>query len=361
MLHTIYITHRITSYKQYNKLYEILNNNSNNAGYKFYPSKDNNAKNTIYTTNYLKDIGFNAIVLRKKINKEKYRNRPWMQVEILLNPKKLIDTNKTKITKDKDIVPISNRFNEVIKGLDDSLKDFYYWTLKRIDYATYIKTPYVKEYIELFQHGDVPSKHFEELYKDGGHRKGQRKGSFYLYSNSVAINFYDKEQERRDNKEKYNIPEEDIIKAKDILRIEVQLNKTKTDYIKRSYKFETKELHNFLDLDTSRQEILKYYKKCIRVGDYYTLKKARKLIDNSDLSPKAKTPLKDTVKLINKCRSIAEARKEFNGVKDTFNAHLRELDKLGINPVTIPERCNVKELINPIKEIEINMQNYGEE
>lgn len=366
MLHTIYITHRITSYKQYNKLYEILNNNSLKEGYKFYPDKDNyvdkenNKVYEVHITQYLKEIGFNVIVLRKLTTKDKY-NRPYMQIEILLNPKKLIDINKTKITKDKDIVPIANRFNEVIKGLDEALPEFYYWTLKRIDYATYIKTPYVKEYIELFQHGDTPSKYFKELYNKKQKRRGQREGSFYLYSNSVGINFYDKEQERRDNKEKYNISEEDIENAGNILRIEVQLNKTKTDYLKRSREFKTKELYNFLELDTSRNEILKYYKKCIRVGDYYTLKKAKKLIDSSDLTTKAKTSLKDTLDLINKCRSIRKARQEFNGVKDTFNKHLMKLDKLGINPVTVPERWDVKELINPIKEIELNMQNYGEE
>lgn len=369
MLHTVYITHKIHSIKQYNKLYEILNNNSLNTGYKFYPNENNHVdteNNQIYqvhTTHYLQDIGFNEIVLRKQTTRKKYI-RPIMAIEIFLNPKKLISDNHVKITKDKDIVPISNKFNEIIKGIDAELPEFFYWTLKRIDYATYIKTPNVKEYIKLFQKGDMPSKYFKELYNQKQKRRGQRKGSFYLYSKSAAINFYDKEQERIDNQLKYNISDDDILKSRNVLRIEIQCNKSKTDYMNYKHEFKTKEIFHYLDLDLSKDMILYYFKKCIREGNYYKLDKAKKLIDeNKDLTTRAKNALKDTLDLINKCRSIYKARENFNGTKETFNNHLKQLDKLNINPVTIPERWNIKDnfLINPVNEIKNNMTNLLEE
>lgn len=129
------------------------------------------------------------------------------------------------------------------------------------------------------------------------------------------------------------------------------------------YEFEIKELFHYLDLDLSRDIILHYYKKCIRTGTYYKLDKAKELIDsNIKLTTRAKNTLKDTLDLINKCRSIYKARKQFTGSIETFNKHLKELDKLGINPVTIPERWNIpgEKLDNPIHEIELNMTNNNE-
>lgn len=352
MFHTVYITNRIYSIKQYNKLYEILNVNSKNANYNLYPSEGG-----IYKTHYLHSIGFNEIVLRKVYTKDKYK-RAYMQIEILLNPKKLISDNHVKITKDKDIVPISDKFNEIIKGISLDLPDFYNWTLKRIDYATYIITPYVKEYIELFQRGDKPSGYFKSQYDIKNKRRIQKEGSFYLYSKSTAINFYDKEKERIDNKEKFNIQDEDILNSKNVLRFEIQCNKSKTDYMKYKYKFETKNVFYYLTLEESKKTILYYYKKCIKQGNYYKLENAKKLIDNNiELSTRAKNTLKDILDLINKCRSIIKAREEFTGKKETFNNHLKEFDKVEINPVTIPERWKVKNLNNPINEIQTNMVN----
>lgn len=351
----MYITYRITSLKQYNKLYEILKNNSLDAEYKFYPEENT------YKTHYLQRIGFNEIVLRKVFTKEQYK-RPYMQIEILFNPKKIISDNSIKITKDKDIVSISNEFNEIIKEIDTTLPEFYYWTLKRIDYATYIITPYVKEYIKLFQRGDKSSKYFNELYDTKNKRRTQKKGSFYLHSKSATINFYDKEQERKDNKEKYNISEENILSAKDTLRFEIQCDKSKTDYLKRKYKFETKQVHQYLTLEESKKQILYYYKKCIRTGTYCNLAEAKKMINSDKYSTtRMKNTLKDVLDLVNKCRSIYKAREEFTGTKETFNSHLKELDRIGINPVTIPERWNIKELDNPIKEIELKMSNDGDD
>lgn len=339
-------------------MFKVLTNKSNASGYNLYPSKENfvdierNKIYQIYTTNYLQELGFNEIVLRKQTTREKYKS-PYMQIEILLNPKKIISDNSIEITEDKDIIPITNKFNEIVHDLDAELPNFFNWTLKRIDYAINIKTPYVKEYVKLFQRGDKPSKYYKEAYDKRLKRRTQREGSFYLYCKGTAINFYDKQKERIDNKDKYRISNEDIIKSKNILRIEVQCNKDKTDYLKYQRKFKTKNVSYYLTLEESNKEILGKYEKCIKCGDYYTLKGAKaKIDDNKELSTRVKNTLKDTLDLINRCRSIADARKNFKDEKQTFNKHLRTLNELDINPVTIPERWGISFLDNPIKEID---------
>lgn len=360
MFHTVYITYRILSFKQYDNIFKALANNSKNMGYPLYPDKENNIDKEnnkmflIHRTNYLQDIGFNEIILRKQTTKPKYL-QPYMSMEIFLNPKKLIDSNIIKITKDKDIEAILEIFNSIIDGIDDTLPRFDKWTLKRIDYATYVITPYVKEYIKLFQRANRPSKYFTELYDIKNKRRTQKKGSFYLYSKGTAINFYDKEQERIDNKEEYKLSDDAIANAKNTLRFEIQCNKAKTDYMKSKYGFETKELYNYMDLDTSRGSILYYYKKCIRTGDYYRLNDAKNKIDDAGINTRTKNILKDTLDLINKCRNISKARESFEGNKETFDRHLKKLDELKINPITIPENWGIKLLKNPIHEIESNM------
>lgn len=355
MIHTVYITSRITSKKLYEELFETLKNNSSYAHYPFYPDGD-----TLYKTHYLQDMGFNTILLRKLYPKEKYK-RPFMQIEIFLNPKKLISDNHIKITKDKDILPIAEKFNEIIKVIHPELPDFIRWTLKRVDYATYINTPFVKEYIKLFQRSDRPSIHFDEQYDISSNRRKQKAGSFYLWSKGVAINFYDKRKERIDNQEKYNIPDTDIENAKNTLRFEIQCNKSRTDYMKVKYEFDLKFLYYFLNLNISRDTILYYYRKCIKEGDYYTLKDARKIVDDSSLTTQTKNNLKNTLDLINKCRSIHNARQVFidteQGKKDTFNRHIKKLIELNINPVTIPEKWRISFLENPVAQIEKRMTN----
>lgn len=361
MFHTVYITYRIMSNTQYNKIYKALENNSKGMGYNFYPDKNNkiDIKNNrvlnIHRTRYLQDIGFNEIILRKQTTKAKYPH-PYLSMEIFLNPKKLIDSNIIKITKDKDIEAISEIFNSIIDGIDNNLPRFDEWTLKRIDYATYVITPYVKEYIKLFQRANRPSKYFTELYDIDNKKRRQKKGSFYLYSKGTAINFYDKERERIDNKEEYKLSDDDIANAKNTLRFEIQCNKPKTDYMKTKYGFETKALYNYMDLDTSRGSILYYYKKCIRTGDYYRLKDAKNKIDDAEINTRTKNVLKNTLDLISECRSIPRARESFECNKETFDRHLKKLDELGINPITIPEKWGIKLLDNPIHEIESNMK-----
>lgn len=279
---------------------------------------------------------------------------------MFINPKRLITKNiddRIKITKPADIVPIANRFDELIKAIEPNLPSFYYWTLKRIDYAINYKTKNVKDYIKLFQRADKPSEYFKEPYDKTQKRRTQRAGSFYLFSKSVAINFYDKQAERIYNMKR----QEDINNSKNILRFEIQCNKGKTDYINYTHEFKGKELYNYTEPSLSKEMIINYYLKTIGKGDFYKLDAAIKKVNSCEkYSARCKNNLIDILKLINKCRSVWKARQQYSKTKETFNKGIKLIRKLGINPITIPERWSIDYLVNPYEDILKNYKEYEE-
>lgn len=331
MLHTVLITNRIISKSTYDEIYKNLDIISKNNGVNLYPVENG------YTTNALKDKGFTRITLMKKKVDPKY-NHPYMQLEIQLNPTKLLDKDIIELTTEEDLGKLKEYFDEEIQRIHSKLPPFYSWTLNRIDYAVNIKTPYVKEYVKLFQRADKPYS-FMEQYDSVSKERKQKSGSLYLFNKSVAINFYDKESER--------ISQDSYVESsKDILRLEVQCNKFKTNSMKYKYEFITKYIWYFLKKEISDKTIKHYYDKTVGEGDYYKLKDAIVIIQSSENSHNMQQKLIETLRLVNKSRSIWKARRDSNYSKEAFNRYLKKLRELNINPVTIPERWPVTYLPN---------------
>jgi hypothetical protein len=322
----------------YNQIFKALDIISKREGVNFYP-KDGSNKNT-YVTNALKDKGFTEISLTKTKTDAKYKY-PQKKLEIQLNPTKLLGRDIIELTKEEDLAEVEKRFNEIIEEIHLDLNTFMFWTLKRIDYAVNISTPHVEEYIKLFQRAGKPYR-FDMIYDNTSKCRKHKEGSFYLRSKSVRINFYDKANERLNNTGK------EVESSKDILRFEVQLLKSKTDAMKYSYKFELKELHNFLSEEVSTEQLSIYYNRAIGQGNYYKLDKAIKKINESDHTQGTKEKLIQVLKEVNAARSIWKARDNNSKYsKDSFNRHLRLLRNLGeegINPVTIPRDWDINEL-----------------
>lgn len=331
MLHTFTITDRIITKKTYDEIYRSLDIISKNNNVNLYPVEGG------YTTHALKDKGFTRITLLKKSVDPKY-NHPYMQLEIQLNPTKLLGKDIIELTEEADLDKLRERFNEEIYNIHINLSKFHGWTLNRIDYAVNISTPYVKEYVKLFQRADKPYS-FNEQYDLVCRERKQKPGSFYLFNKSVAINFYDKEDERK-SQGSY------VESSKNVLRLEVQCNKFKTDSMKYKYEFITKYIWYFLTKEISDKTINYYYSKTIGTGDYYKLKEAIKIIHSSEFSHTIQERLIETLKQVNKSRSIWKARRDSNYSKESFNSYLKKLRELNINPVTIPERWSVKYLPN---------------
>lgn len=329
MIHTLVITHRILSPKVFNEIYKNIEKITGNKAIK--------VKAGTYVTSALKDIGFTNIQLTNKKVDSKYKYN-FMQIKIILNPVKLIGMNILSIIEEDHIEEVKRVFNEEIKKIHNNLPMVDFWIADRIDYAVNINTPYIKEYIKLFQRGDRP-KGFEELYCSKSKIKKQLEGSFYLFSNSVAINFYNKADERA--KQDFNADG-----AKNLLRLEIQCKSLKTNTLKIKNGFDSKCLKNFLSKDISYKQIEYYYNKTIGGGDYYKLSEAILMVEDSKYTNKTKNKLTEILKAINKHRSIWKARKNSKYSVSSFNRQLEKLRDLNINPVTIPCRWKVDRLIN---------------
>ncbi|HII4444907.1 TPA: hypothetical protein ACY4RR_002835 [Clostridium perfringens] len=329
MLHTLTIKHKIISPKDFNAIYKSLEKITGEK-----PRKVNEGN---YITGALKSIGFTNIQLTSKKINNKYKYN-FMQIKIILNPVKLLRKNKLEVIEEDHLEKLRKVFAEEIKKIHVSLPILDYWTVNRIDYAININTPYVKEYIKLFQRADKP-KGFKELYCSKSKTRKQLEGSFYLFNDSVAINFYDKDSERA--KQDFSTDG-----AKNLLRLEVQCKSLKINTIKVKNGFSDKYLKNYLNKDISYKQLEYYYKNTIGSGDYYKLSEAVEIVQESDYIYKTKEKLIEVIRAINKHRSIWKARVESKYSSNCFNRYLKQIRALGVNPVTIPVRWKNKYLKN---------------
>lgn len=331
MIHTLTIVHRIISPKDFDRIYKGLE--------KVTGEKPRKVTKGIYKTEALREEGFTSITLiSKKINCKYTYN--FMKMEITLNPLKLIDANKLDVLSNEQLPEVKEAFFRKMQEVNTSLPRLEHWTIDRIDYAINIITPYIKEYIKLFQRGDKPW-NFDELYSIVSKARKQPEGSFYLMSKSVNINFYDKESERL--KQNFNIDG-----AKNLLRLEVQCKKPKTNTIKAKNSFVSTQLGHYLNPKISDELIKYYYNKTIGTGDYYKLSEAIKIVQGSHYRPRTKKRLIEVLKAVNRHRSIWKAKEKSKYNNICFNRYLRQIRKFGVNPVTIPMRWKVKFLNNII-------------
>lgn len=338
IIHTILITNRITNRKMYDEIYKSLAILSKHNGVNLYKHEQG------YVTHALKDKGFTEIVLSKFKISEKYRH-DYMQITIQLNPIKLLGRDIIELTKERDLKEVAHKFNKIVEEIHLDLNTFMYWTLNRIDYAMNITTPYVEEYIKLFQRADIPYR-FKMQYDKVAKTRKQRKGSYYLISKSTIINFYDKFKERIDNTGK------EVETAKYILRLEVQCLKSKTNAMKYKHSFEMKYLGYFWNEKFSLDNIKYYYDKTIGKGDYYKLDKAIEKVNSSNHTSGTKKKLIIVLKEINSNKSIWKARQCTIFSVERFNHYLKLIRQLNVNPVTIPRRWSINCLENLDSNIE---------
>lgn len=327
MIHTWTITHRIMSPKTFDEIYKGLEERTG--------AKPRKVKEGHYVTEALKEDGFTYIELISKKIDGRYKYN-FMQMSIIMNPVKLIGRNNLEVIKVDLLEEVRKVFTEKMQKIHTSLPRLDYWTINRIDYAVNINTPYVGEYIKLFQRGDKP-RNFEELYCSKSKTRKQLEGSFYLFNDSVTLNIYNKEDERLSKN--FNLDG-----AKDLLRFEVQCKKPKTNSIKTKEGFDTRHLKHYLSQQVSYQQLEYYYNKTIGTGDYYKLSEAIRIVQESNYTSKTKEKLIDVLRDVSKHRGIWKAREECKYNSSCFNRYLKQIRALGVNPVTIPSRWKIESL-----------------
>lgn len=259
-------------------------------------------------------------------------------------------------------------------GKKPTILDNYYrdnaFKLRRIDYAFDIATS-PDQYIQLIKWGKgIRRKSFEQLEFDDNNCiniselvgmniltddtidddepdfddiedlfQEYSSDTKYIYykSKSVNINIYLKgEQLQKDGLiNNYN-------PLYDFLRIEIQVKKNKLNALNRKHGVHGREFHK-MPIPEYEAEILSYYiNQLTGTGHYVTHDRAKKMIDDYDCKPSKKTKLKKLLYLISQYQSVKTVLDKVEsgeitelGAFSTVQSYIREIQNMGINPVTI--------------------------
>ncbi len=297
-------------------------------------------KNDFITSYILASVGFKSITAYVYV----HEGIAQFFCEMQINLKRIANNGKpsTALFKgtEKEINALSLNFHKFLAPILPLRANLTEWYLRRIDYALDIKTPLVKEYITLLQRGNKPP--FTSIDNNKQHRAEMEKthfdGSVRYKGNTVTVNIYDKHEER---KQKRNGTPEQLKEAKNTLRVEIQCMKPKVKYIKRKLGLNCT-LYPYLRTEEIKKIITYYLKPIAGKGDYYTKEAAFALIDKSRAKPKTKEQLKAFLKQVNQRNSVWKARATQE--EKPYQACIRKLKELGINPVTIPRRWKIKKI-----------------
>lgn len=265
-----------------------------------------------------------------------------MRFVLRINFERLIEQqDRIKLYQPEDFLAVTNAFNELIDSLEIGLPHFYEWKVARIDYCVNIKTPYVTDYIRLLRtKSDLPPSMRNA-------QTSKREGSLYAYNgkakqHSICINFYDKQSQL----ESEDAAQDVLDQAQDILRIEVQCLKPKTEYLKNKYSMTAKNIPYFLHPQVSYDTITGTLAQVTKDADYQRHTIARQMIDSSSLHNSTKQLLTQIVDdIAMQQQSVLKVRKRYvtEGIMSAadFARYLRKLEELNVNPVTISDNLKL--------------------
>lgn len=174
----------------------------------------------------------------------------------------------------------------------------------------------------------------------------------YYKGKSVNINIYHKQTEIQKEGLSFD-PDMDY----DFLRIEVQVKKSKLNAIVSKFGLNKEGLGGreleYLISPEIEHYILNYYvNKLTGTGFYVTYDRAMKMIDESEYTKAKKEHLKKVIDAVAKKHGIAKVLEQVEngtltdlGKLSTVKQYLRDIHRLGINPVTISARMDVPKQI----------------
>ena len=159
----------------------------------------------------------------------------------------------------------------------------------------------------------------------------------YYKSKSVNINIYLKGEQ---------LQKEGLINnynpLYDFLRIEIQVKKNKLNALNYKHNVHGRDFHK-MPISEYEAEILSYYiNQLTGTGYYVTHDRAKKMIDDYNCTSSKKTKLKRLLYLISQYQSIKTVLDKVKsgeitelGAYSTVKSYLKEIQNMGINPVTI--------------------------
>ena len=165
----------------------------------------------------------------------------------------------------------------------------------------------------------------------------------YYKGKSLNINIYHKQTELEKRQLECD-PDTDY----NFLRIEVQVKKSKLNTLVSKFGLKGRELQYLVTPEIERYVLEYYISKLTGKGIYVTYDHAMKIIDNSSYTKNKKVRLKKVIEAVAKKHGIAKVLEQIEkgmitdlGTLQTVKRYLKEIEKLGINPVTISARMNV--------------------
>jgi hypothetical protein len=208
-------------------------------------------------------------------------------------------------------------------------------------YSDLIRFEIQFKYPELYtmkQHySNLSEQHYKDYRTDRNKKLNELNEEISEISSEVFIHHYaeDREDTRIDNDWVNRMNE-----AKDIL--------------KNEYRDEKNRFFNFpafmtfvLSDDVCCIVISNYFQRVIMGGDYYTLDRARKIVETMNFRPSKRDRMIHALNIVNDKRGISKAKATLQGNElDRFNITLRELVDISINPVTIPRGHGITRIPN---------------
>ena len=239
--------------------------------------------------------------------------------------------------------------------------------LRRMDYTLDFQTDYKYIYMDLINKGRMPP-HLDKdhsIYYGFDENNTLIIQSNHAESTGINTNFYSKEKEMLDKC--ISIPAEDTKEIHDKLRLELQLKGERLKYLVKKKDSTVKErlLKYFVDADVESKELTYYLNRIMGTGQYFTKPKAIEIINSTNYRIDKKQRLINIIEGIDLydgingfLSKVSDGTVTNCGKLSTVKQLLRELHKMGVNPVTISDvQAQAMKAITPTYQVS-NIGNY---
>ena len=329
-----------------------------------------------YTYKDDKEKGIHWLMLSSKA-KNNYVTRGVLAV---INQEALIENNYIRAAKDDDLKEVEEIYNRETEKISKIFLKFGSCSLNRVDPCLNIDlkelgipcTP--EQMMKLIKRGNIPRYYEErkECYDSKQRRMVSDKNSFYLESKSSVINFYWKYAKQGKKHPNYSKRES----SRNVIRLEVECKYLKLYALVKNRNRESKYyesaeglspdemymrmhmgVHNpvipidvVLSANTYEPIIRKSIYKILRKGNYFTLDIARDIVESYHFRSSKEERMIEVLESVNESHGIAKAKSKLREDEfPRFNKALKELDKILVNPVTIPRRWDIKHIPNLLR------------
>lgn len=147
------------------------------------------------------------------------------------------------------------------------------------------------------------------------------------------------------------------------IHIEIKIEKLKIQNLMKKFGIENRKIYDFSKdgflKELEKQLFAEYIGRITRKGDYYSLEEASRIIESVKMNKDKKRRLIEVLKLISNSNGIDNfleliSAGSIDGYSNlsTIEEYFRNYDKLGINPVLLPDKFPNASLKNPLKLLE---------